>query len=148
MLAIAGALIGPALVAPRTLAPVHRAWIALGDVLGAINTRIVLGLIFFVLITPWPWPCGCWGAIPCNEPSTRRPRRTSYGGSNDPPPTCTAAIQGELGKWQSSRRNCGCSCGSAESFGLLPIVIVLVLFGGLVVMTQGTAVAPFIYTLF
>ena len=35
-----------------------------------------------------------------------------------------------------------------KKFWLLPIVIVLVLFGALVVLTQGTAVAPFIYTLF
>jgi hypothetical protein len=35
-----------------------------------------------------------------------------------------------------------------KKFWLLPIVLVLVLFGGLVVLTQGTAVAPFIYTLF
>ncbi len=35
-----------------------------------------------------------------------------------------------------------------KKFWLLPIVIVLVLFGGLVVLTQGSAVAPFIYTLF
>ena len=35
-----------------------------------------------------------------------------------------------------------------KKFWLLPLVIVLVLFGGLVVLTQGTAVAPFIYTLF
>ena len=31
---------------------------------------------------------------------------------------------------------------------LLPIVVLMVIFGGLVVLTQGTAVAPFIYTLF
>jgi len=35
-----------------------------------------------------------------------------------------------------------------KKFWLLPIVIVLLLFGGLIVLTQGTAVAPFIYTLF
>jgi len=35
-----------------------------------------------------------------------------------------------------------------KKFWLLPIIVVLVLFGGLVVMTQGTAIAPFIYTLF
>jgi hypothetical protein len=35
-----------------------------------------------------------------------------------------------------------------KKFWLLPIVIVLLLFGGLVVLTQGSAVAPFIYTLF
>lgn len=31
---------------------------------------------------------------------------------------------------------------------LLPILLVLALFGGLVVLTEGTAVAPFIYTIF
>jgi len=30
----------------------------------------------------------------------------------------------------------------------LPILVILGLFGGLVVLTQGSAVAPFIYTLF
>ncbi len=31
---------------------------------------------------------------------------------------------------------------------LLPIVIVLVGFGGLLILAQGSAVAPFIYTVF
>ena len=31
---------------------------------------------------------------------------------------------------------------------LLPIVLMMALFGGLIVLTQGTAVAPFIYTVF
>ena len=31
---------------------------------------------------------------------------------------------------------------------MLPILIFLAIFGGLIVLTQGTAVAPFIYTLF
>ena len=31
---------------------------------------------------------------------------------------------------------------------LLPIVIALMLFGGLMVLTQGSALAPFVYTLF
>lgn len=35
-----------------------------------------------------------------------------------------------------------------KKFWLFPIVIVMVLFGGLVVLTQGSAVAPFIYALF
>ena len=35
-----------------------------------------------------------------------------------------------------------------KKFWLFPILLVLVLFGGLVVMSQGSAVAPFIYTLF
>ncbi|MGD9609451.1 MAG: DUF5989 family protein [Desulfovibrionaceae bacterium] len=35
-----------------------------------------------------------------------------------------------------------------KKFWLLPIILVLLLFGVLVVLTSGTAVAPFIYTLF
>jgi hypothetical protein len=35
-----------------------------------------------------------------------------------------------------------------KKYWLIPVLVVLALFGGLVVVTQGTAVAPFIYTLF
>lgn len=35
-----------------------------------------------------------------------------------------------------------------KKFWLLPIVVMLVVFGGLVILTQGSAVAPFIYTIF
>lgn len=35
-----------------------------------------------------------------------------------------------------------------KKFWLAPIIIVLMLLGGLIVIAQGSAVAPFIYTLF
>ena len=35
-----------------------------------------------------------------------------------------------------------------KKFWLAPIIIVLVLLGGLILLTEGTAVAPFVYTLF
>ena len=35
-----------------------------------------------------------------------------------------------------------------KKYWLLPILIVLFLFGLLIVLSQGTAVAPFIYTIF
>jgi len=35
-----------------------------------------------------------------------------------------------------------------KKFWLMPIILVLVLLGGLLVLAQGSAVAPFIYTLF
>ena len=35
-----------------------------------------------------------------------------------------------------------------KKFWLLPLLLMMALFGGLVVLTQGSAVAPFIYTLF
>ncbi len=38
--------------------------------------------------------------------------------------------------------------GEQKKYWIMPIVIVLVLFGLLLVFTQTSAVAPFIYTLF
>ena len=35
-----------------------------------------------------------------------------------------------------------------KKFWLLPIFVMLVLFGGLVILSQGSAIAPFIYTIF
>jgi len=35
-----------------------------------------------------------------------------------------------------------------KKFWLLPILIMMVAFGGLVLLAKGTVVAPFIYTLF
>ncbi len=35
-----------------------------------------------------------------------------------------------------------------KKYWLLPVLFMMALFGGLVVLTQGSAVAPFIYTIF
>ena len=35
-----------------------------------------------------------------------------------------------------------------KKYWLLPIIIVLVIFGGLIILSQGSVVAPFIYTIF
>tara|TARA_B100001093_G_C26323079_1_gene798532 strand:- start:415 stop:564 length:150 start_codon:yes stop_codon:yes gene_type:complete len=35
-----------------------------------------------------------------------------------------------------------------KKYWLLPIMILLALFGGIIVLSQGSAIAPFIYTIF
>ncbi len=37
---------------------------------------------------------------------------------------------------------------SRKKYWLLPIILLLAVFGSLLIMAQGSAVAPFIYTLF
>lgn len=37
---------------------------------------------------------------------------------------------------------------SRKKYWLMPIVLMMVVFGGLILLTKGSAVAPFIYTLF
>ena len=38
--------------------------------------------------------------------------------------------------------------GARKKWWLLPVLLVLLMFGGLLVLAQGSAVAPFIYTVF
>ena len=35
-----------------------------------------------------------------------------------------------------------------KKYWLLPIILTLLLFGGLIILTSGSAIAPFIYTIF
>ena len=35
-----------------------------------------------------------------------------------------------------------------KKFWLIPILVVLIFFSGLIVLSQGSAIAPFIYTIF
>jgi hypothetical protein len=51
-LAGAGAWLVAALLVPGALAPLYKAWMAFGHVLGWINARIILGIVFFVVVTP------------------------------------------------------------------------------------------------
>ncbi len=51
-LVLAGLLVIPALVLPRSLGSIYRGWMAIGYVLGWINTRVILGAIFYGLFTP------------------------------------------------------------------------------------------------
>ena len=38
--------------------------------------------------------------------------------------------------------------GARKKWWLLPILLVVLIFGGLLLLAQGSAVAPFIYTIF
>ena len=45
-------LAGIALILPIALKPLYVIWMAIGFVLGWINTRIILGIVFYLLFTP------------------------------------------------------------------------------------------------
>jgi hypothetical protein len=42
----------PALFIPSALRPVYTTWMKIGHVLGWINTRIILGVLFYIMILP------------------------------------------------------------------------------------------------
>lgn len=45
-------LAGLAVVAPSLLGPVHRVWMQMAQALGWFNTRVLLGLVYFLVMTP------------------------------------------------------------------------------------------------
>jgi len=49
---VGGLLIASGGLVPHLLAPVYKGWMWIGHILGWINTRILLGFIFYGLITP------------------------------------------------------------------------------------------------
>jgi hypothetical protein len=52
LLAIAAGFLGVALVAPALLGPLNRLWLKFGALLHAITSPIILGVMFFLVITP------------------------------------------------------------------------------------------------
>ncbi|MCC6765490.1 MAG: sxtJ [Deltaproteobacteria bacterium] len=50
--ALGASLLVPGLLFPGTLGPVQRGWMAFAAVLGHVNTRMILTVLFYVVITP------------------------------------------------------------------------------------------------
>lgn len=80
---LAGLLALMALLLPRALAPFNRAWMRFGALLGRIVSPLVMGLIYFLLVTPIAWLARSFGA----DPMRRRfdPGATSYWIEREPP---------------------------------------------------------------
>ena len=51
-LVISGALIVPGMIFPRVLVPAYRGWMVFAEKLGWFNTRVLLGIIFYGVLTP------------------------------------------------------------------------------------------------
>ena len=51
-MAIGSLLIVLGAIAPQSLKQIHHGWMKIGHVLGLINTRIILGIIYYLLVTP------------------------------------------------------------------------------------------------
>jgi hypothetical protein len=49
---VGGVLVAAALIFPSGLKPIYRGWMLLGQILNWINTRIILGFVFLIIIFP------------------------------------------------------------------------------------------------
>jgi hypothetical protein len=82
-LIVGAVLCSLALIAPRSLAPFYSLWMRLALVLGWINSRIILSLIFGIIVTPMAIVMRLLG----KDPMTRKLERekTTYRVISEPP---------------------------------------------------------------
>jgi len=70
-------LILSAFTKPFLLRPIYQAWMKLGHLLGWVNSRIILGLVFYLIVTPMGLFMRKWGKNPL-ENSTEKTNLNSY----------------------------------------------------------------------
>ncbi|MEK7991469.1 MAG: SxtJ family membrane protein [Thiotrichaceae bacterium] len=82
---IAAAFTGFALIFPLALQPVFSVWTRIGDVLAWINTRLILGVLFYFMITPMALMMSLFGYQPLKL-QAKQPELTTYRTVSKPRP--------------------------------------------------------------
>ncbi len=149
LLPIAFVFLALAVVAPRMLAPLNRLWFLIGILLGKVVTPLVMSILWFVVVTPVGFLMRLFG----NDPLRLKREFTdkSYWITRSPPGPVAGFFQEsilgvrfEMSFFKEFLQ----FIGARKKYWLLPVLLMMVVFGGLVILTQGSAIAPFIYTLF
>lgn len=68
---IGSLLIALGAIAPQSLKQVHSGWMKVGHILGSINTKIILGIVYYLLITPMGLVMGWMGKDPMHRTLTQ-----------------------------------------------------------------------------
>ena len=120
-------------------------WFWFGLALHKVVNPLVMGVLFFVVITPIGLLMRLAGKRPLGLRIRTRyiellgdagPRASA--GPHDQAVLTAMAFLRELTEFLLARKK----------YWLIPVVLLMVVFGGLVVLSQGSALAPFIYTIF
>ena len=144
---VAGLFLAAALMVPGILAPLNHQWMRFGLLLHKITNPIIMGLVFFVTVTPTALVMKMMGLDPLNRKIDRNAKflldqsdPTGAVTQNHEIPILRAAMSFVLEIWPFMR--------ARKKFWLLSIMLIMMLYGGLVILTEGSAIAPFIYTIF
>ena len=146
--AIGAALVVLGAAAPSLLRRPRLWWFRGARIVGDFNARVLLTLMFMVVLLPLGLIWRLTGKDPAHTPPQRQPGMVAVPRTGTAiAATICACIEVDMSKgrvvsefWQFLRQE--------KKYWLVPIVVVFVLFGLLIVFSQSSAVAPFIYTLF
>jgi hypothetical protein len=131
---------------PSGLKPIYRLWMGLAVVLNYFTSRFILILLYYLVLTPTGLVLKALGQdildLKLKDRSSYWHRRNSNGQQ-----AAYSEVKQGSGKialmvqfWVFLR--------ARKKFWLLPIALMLVLLGALIIFGEGSALAPFIYTLF
>ncbi len=131
---------------PSVLRRLNLIWFNFGLLLHRIVNPVVLGAMFFIVITPMAFFLRMLGKNLLQLKFD--PEAKTYWIVRDPPAhrQNPSAVNSEVIHvflaeiWAFARER--------KKFWLLPMLFMLVVFGGLLILAKGSAVAPFIYTVF
>ena len=59
-------------VVPKVLRPIHRVWMGFGNILGWINSKILLSVLFYIVVTPVRVIMSLAGSDPMNRKFDRQ----------------------------------------------------------------------------
>lgn len=80
-----------AAVKPSVLKPVHAAWMKLGHVLGAVNSRIILTAVYFLVVVPYGLVLKAFGHDPLSL--RKDARATTYRKLAQPPTSLKSSLE-------------------------------------------------------
>jgi hypothetical protein len=138
-----------AVAAPNRLGRLNRSWMRLGLLMSRVVSPIALGIVFFGVITPFGLILKLFGKRLMPMHFDRK--ATSYWLVRQPPGPAPETMKHPF--WPrdyilSFLKELFAFLRARKKFWLLPILLVMALLGALIVLAQGSAIAPFIYTLF
>ena len=94
LLAIAAIFLAAAFVAPHTLAPLNRLWYRIGILLGKVVTPLVLGVLWFAVVTPVGLLMRLFGKDPLRL--KREPAAKSYWIERSPPGPIAGSLKNQF----------------------------------------------------
>jgi Family of unknown function (DUF5989)/Saxitoxin biosynthesis operon protein SxtJ len=145
---VGGVFAVAALVAPKLLAPVRRQWMRLAEPMGRVGNRVVLTVFFFVVFAPFALVVRLLGR---DRLDLRGEPRRSYWERmvQDEPTDYTQPFWGDdvMKLWQDVKTVLA-FFKKRRLWWLAPMLVLLFALAGFLVVVEGSALAPFIYTLF
>ena len=136
-----------AMAVPAVFRPMAVLWLNFSRLLGEVVSRILLSIVYFAVVTP----IGILRRLRGNDSlhlyrfkksneSVMLERTHKFEGRDLVRPYSEENMEFVNDLWNFLRER--------KKFWLLPLVLILLMFGALVVLASGSAIAPFIYTLF